>query len=150
MVNIELVYEFDYRESSFEREKFKVEGHLKHMQRELSYFLERELNHTFILGDITYEEGSVRVATVLLATWGFFAPIFQGYITNQLPNLDDLLPKNRKEKVIDRKLQKECEVVETLITEFVSTYEKGSVLKAHKIKIETRKTVEICKSIKNM
>ncbi|MCS0048979.1 MULTISPECIES: hypothetical protein [Vibrio diabolicus subgroup] len=150
MLNIVLVYKFDYKNTNFEYEKLKVEKHLEHMQRELSYFLERELNHKFILGDITYEEGSVRVEAVLLGAWIFFAPILQGYITNQLPNIDEFFPKNRQEKVIDKKLQKECKSVETLTTEFVSRYEKGSAIKAQETVIETRKTVEICKSIKRV
>ncbi|EGU9031419.1 hypothetical protein GA076_24770 [Vibrio parahaemolyticus] len=147
IIAFELIYEVDHLDFNFPGQRAIVQEHIRALKGRVSNSLMQELGYEFVLEDIEYTQGSVRVNGYILAAWIFVTPILQGYITNQLPNLSEYYPTNMSANESKRKFKQACRVIERVTTSTIIDFEKGSNVKSRKTVLEVRDTVEVCQDI---
>jgi hypothetical protein len=129
----------------FEDDRKVVENHFNILAQKISTNLTRTFGAEVYIGNIEYNEGSVKVSGRVLVAWLFITPIIQGYAVNQIPPLKS---KFVAEAVSKEDSKKEyditCKTVEKITIQTIEQHEKRSDLKSHKVTITTRDIEKVC------
>lgn len=142
LVEFSIYYVPNASKGNFFAEQKLVEKHFTILSQKLSARLTSEFRAEFTVGNVTYTEGSIKVNGVVLAAWMFITPIVQGYITNQMPGIDETF--KRDETTVVAEYSRTCETIETTLTQVIEEYERGTELKSQKTTITRREFREVC------
>ena len=145
VVEFTSIYEVKDSLGFFEMDKAIVENHFNALAIVISNNLTNQIGAQFSIGDIEYLEGSVVVNAKALAAWLFIVPIIQGYIVNQMPNINELFQNGTTNTVeANEKYGNTCKKIEEIIETTIYEYEKDKLIQSKKTTIKTLEINDVC------